>query len=577
MRGLDLLRLGRLRGEGPGAAGEGAGDARPRARASAAAIVPAFAVGLAAVLVRGIPILGSGGFPLNDGGLFYVMARDLQANSFLMPATTSYNGADIPFAYPPLGIYLVAFLHLALPVQLIDLFVWLPLALSLASVAAMFFLARQLLPTRFHALVATAAFAVAPQSYMWVIEGGGVTRGLGLLLALLAAGWTVRYLRDGRAAQGALAMLAGGLAVASHPNAALFAVLAVVLLGLQARTLGRPLRILIGMGVVSAPWWAIVAVRLGPTGLVSAGSLDGPAVVALRGFFELLSFSTTGEVFLPIVAATGFLGLLLCLNRRIWLLPVWLAVELLVDERLGAMYAMVPLCLAAGYGLADVVMPAFVRVSDYGRDLMPGELWRSTALRDGLLGILCIATFGSLIFDLSAVSPEHALPAATREAYQWVSDNTPAAASFAIITGSPAGTDGSQEWFPALTSRMSVATPQGVEWLGAEKWRSTYKDNVALQACASDTAECLLAWASDRGGAPQYVLLPKGPLLGAGSPNDCCTALRHSLLASGDFVVAYDGPGATIVRWPAVAARKARAGRESELPRILPGEAEAAV
>lgn len=45
-------------------------------------------------------------FPINDGGLFYTMIRDLQANGYRLPVYTSYNQANIPYAYPPLGFYL---------------------------------------------------------------------------------------------------------------------------------------------------------------------------------------------------------------------------------------------------------------------------------------------------------------------------------------------------------------------------------------------------------------------------------------------------------------------------------------
>src|SRR6266545_8069862 len=51
------------------------------------------------------------GFPLNDGGMFYVMIRDLRLNHYFLPAFTTYNLAAIPFAYPPLGLYLAALLR----------------------------------------------------------------------------------------------------------------------------------------------------------------------------------------------------------------------------------------------------------------------------------------------------------------------------------------------------------------------------------------------------------------------------------------------------------------------------------
>ena len=58
-------------------------------------------------IVRFLPV-AMAGFPINDGGMFYVMVKELQANHFLLPAFTQYNLADIPFAYPPFGFYATA-------------------------------------------------------------------------------------------------------------------------------------------------------------------------------------------------------------------------------------------------------------------------------------------------------------------------------------------------------------------------------------------------------------------------------------------------------------------------------------
>lgn len=58
-------------------------------------------------VVRIFPVLGSE-MPINDGGLFFAMARDIQAANFKLPLETSYNLAGIPFAYPPLALYIAA-------------------------------------------------------------------------------------------------------------------------------------------------------------------------------------------------------------------------------------------------------------------------------------------------------------------------------------------------------------------------------------------------------------------------------------------------------------------------------------
>jgi len=64
---------------------------------------------LLGVGVRAFHVL-SHGFPLNDGGLFFSMVRDLQAAHYHLPAFTSYNDAGIPYAYSPLGFYLAGLL-----------------------------------------------------------------------------------------------------------------------------------------------------------------------------------------------------------------------------------------------------------------------------------------------------------------------------------------------------------------------------------------------------------------------------------------------------------------------------------
>src|SRR5687768_5996686 len=57
--------------------------------------------------IRFLPAF-SGDFPINDGGLFYLMVQEVQRAGYALPAYTSYNGAQIPFAYPPFAFYLAA-------------------------------------------------------------------------------------------------------------------------------------------------------------------------------------------------------------------------------------------------------------------------------------------------------------------------------------------------------------------------------------------------------------------------------------------------------------------------------------
>ena len=84
-------------------------------------------------VVRFWPVI-TNGFPLNDGGMFYIMIRDLKANHYLLPEFTTYNFADIPFAYPPLGFYIAASLSDLLPVSELGVLLWLPALVNTLSI-----------------------------------------------------------------------------------------------------------------------------------------------------------------------------------------------------------------------------------------------------------------------------------------------------------------------------------------------------------------------------------------------------------------------------------------------------------
>src|SRR5436309_1940127 len=148
---------------------------RPQIPVGPALLGAALVLGL---VLRLAPILLAD-FPLGDGGLFAVMAQDLRRSGFALPEFTTYNGGGIPFAYPPLGLYLLALA----PGDPISTERWLPLVWSMLAIPAAYLLARELSGSR-RAGVASVIFAVMPIT--WAIEGGGVTRALAFALFLYA-------------------------------------------------------------------------------------------------------------------------------------------------------------------------------------------------------------------------------------------------------------------------------------------------------------------------------------------------------------------------------------------------------
>ena len=76
------------------------------------------------------------GFPVHDGGMFYYMVEELKSNHFALPAFTTYNLSDIPFAYPPFGFYVTALISTLFRIPTLDVVRWMPSIISTFALLA---------------------------------------------------------------------------------------------------------------------------------------------------------------------------------------------------------------------------------------------------------------------------------------------------------------------------------------------------------------------------------------------------------------------------------------------------------
>ncbi len=117
-----------------------------------------FFVALLTILGMAVRLSGplSASFPLNDGGLFYQMIVDLQNNNFILPAVTTYNFAEIPFAYPPFAFYVYG-LFSASGIPLLKLMQFLPALVTTFTIPAFYVLAKDLLNNKQQSLFGSPA------------------------------------------------------------------------------------------------------------------------------------------------------------------------------------------------------------------------------------------------------------------------------------------------------------------------------------------------------------------------------------------------------------------------------------
>lgn len=424
------------------------------------------------------------GFPINDGGLFYVMMRAIQQNSFHLPAFVEYNGLNIPFTYPPLGLYVGALLSSLFHIDLLKIVQWLPATVLILTIPAFYLLSKTILESNFKAGIATLIFAFTPRSMTWPIMGGGVTRSFGYLILLLTLANVYLLFTKREKKYLLLSILFSTLTVLSHPEAALQTVgLCLLFWAFKGRDKVSTLNALyVGLGtlVLSAIWWIPALLRFGLDPFLAAAQTGSHSALAiLYPIFAVL----TDEPLMTFVAVLGVMGIFKKFVQRDYLLPAMYTWPFIADPRSSATYAMISLAMLAGVTISDVVLPALTDSED--ESSISAFQNRSAFWFLLLLGFYLL---GSTLYFGTQIAATSLTPA-NRSAFDWVKANTPTDSHFLVLTGDDQlFCDSVSEWFPALTDRISLTTIQGDEWLSDKKYSQAVSLQADLQACLKGTA-----------------------------------------------------------------------------------------
>jgi hypothetical protein len=508
---------------------------RRAAAPSPQAFVLLVAIALGAV-VRLVPVL-PGPLTPGDGGLIVNMVDDLRNAGMQMPAVTTYNLADIPFVYPPLGLYTTGLLAELLGLSSLDGVRIVAALLSLATIGMFALLARRLLPAT-AAAAAVVMYALMPHAYDPIVAGGGVTRGLGLLLAVaaLVVAASPSLVPPRRAL--AIGVLLG-LAALSHPQTALYAAAASTVLVFRGAGRGHAGAAVARMTVaavvsiaVVVPWIALMASEQGIGSVLAAGHRWDPVL----GVIRLVGLTFSGAAFSDLFLVVGVLGLVIEILGRRWTLPLLLACLIVAGE--ADFIAAVPWSLLGGAAIG-FLLAAFRPAAT------PGDRRLRLAVALVALFVALTASLGSVVDEtsrLQRVSDDQV------EAMNWVATETDPGTRFIVATVVYWGGDEIGEWFPAVTGRQSVATVQGSEWLGEAGYQTQLDRHQAVFECTRSTDTCFVQWAATEGLSDAWLFIPKGQVNGPLSAADCCPALRELVQAGGAYEVVYDGPGATIAR-----------------------------
>lgn len=499
-------------------------------------------------------------FPLNDGGLFYVMIKDLQANQFRLPFFTSYNALNIPFAYSPLAFYVAGMLNNWFNISLLDVLHYLPVVLATLAIPVFFLLAREILEDRDQAIVAVAVYIIILPSFEWLIMGGSLTRSFGYLFSLGCLFVAAKSFRTGQARYAIWAGLLLGLTALSHQEIAFVTVASIlVFYSFKSRNLPGLRFMLLEWGiatVVVAPYLLAVTGRHGIqpfVGAMFAGEFEASRVIA-----KLLSMSYTGEMNYTPIAFLILIGLWGCLAQRKYLLPVWLLVITLLNPRSVERTASAAAAMLAGFGLYAIILPGLARLAepvhshkdavDRGIPAATGDAKQGWGTWMGV-GILFVLFFQSalLVFLSSQENIRlKGLSDSERQAMAWVEAHTPEDGQFLVISNDTNwASDRVAEWFPALAERVSVNTAQGQEWLPGRAFARMRAGYTALKNCLFEDVLCLESWSEKQGIPFSHVYLSKSDSeLQCEKP--CTLPIQISIRQSSAYRLIFENPAAVV-------------------------------
>jgi hypothetical protein len=421
-------------------------------------VLTAFVAGLTIVMLA---MTLSRTLPLSNAGLYLTMSDAIAAHHFALPWRVPwYVHGGVPFAYPPLAFYVMAFFTHTLHIPYMRYLEIAPPLFTAGTAIPLYLFYRALLGSGRRALIGVVV-ACTGQSflYMYALADGSVRALAAFWMAwALYLGW--RALERGSIRLGIAASVCLAATLATHLENGFFAFMSLGLFALFYRfSWPRVMRMaVIGAGaiVLSAPWWVLILHRFGSSVFVSAlGSHENPSstntlavngvLVSFIAAFIRLLISASGDWWLYVFA---FVGLVASQRRTRRLLIVWLIASLLFLPH-GDRHWAVVMGAAAPAGVDAVVVWA-ARSRGRARLLLRRVV-------PALLLTIGIAHTGWYM-----ASQPTGLTADDVHVTGWLRAHTSPGAT--VLVAQPYEREG--EWYPYLTHRVPSIPLWGTEFNG---------------------------------------------------------------------------------------------------------------
>ncbi|MBM3126371.1 MAG: hypothetical protein FJZ87_15100, partial [Chloroflexi bacterium] len=437
--------------------------------------------------------------PMGYAGLFTQMAEQIAEADFRLPQESPYYGpGGIPFAYPPLGLYLLAFLIKLTGKYFVFLRVVPPL-LSLIGLIVAFYLSLELFESPLAAAFITIILAASPDLYISHVWAAGIVRAPAFLFSLLSI---YSFHRGRRNPSGINIMLTGvffGMTILSHLAYALFCLVWLGWFTLFSTDFAKSIRNSIASFVlglfVAFPWIWVMISRHG-WGIFTAAytSHGGPGINSLiwQPLDLMRLFSINFAIIssnLPLFGAFLVGTVALMVQRRFSFPLFFLLVTLYFPENARFVYLLGG--MFAGYGIW--VIFRWLTASAAGRR---GSIWRYGGYSLGLAALVLIWWGG--FSEISLYKPH--LNESLLECAEYIRSSTNADTIYlALIAQDEA------EWMPFLFEREPLTAQWGSEWLGKYNEQTLLMSQ--FQGCRMDKDwECVERLLEKMPKSPQMLL-----------------------------------------------------------------------
>lgn len=487
--------------------------------------------------------------PAYEGGLYLQIAEEIIQSNYGFPKHIPYyHEGGIPFAYPPLMFYVIAFITDFTGIDPVSLELYIPGLVTIAYLIPYYFISKDLLGTSRKAGIASIFFAVTPLVLRWHISAGGIVRGVAMLFTLIGIYAGLKIFRTGSRWWLLPGTVLFTLTMLTHPVYTVFYGGTYLLLfayyDQTPRGFVNGAIVAIGGVVLTVPWWFQIATTHGlDIYLTASGTHTGLTGGADRILSQFIYPLWDMNMVTPFYAAAFAGGIYATLRRR-YFLPVWLVLASYVIGK--DRFTFVAGSMLSAILVVEVIIPA-VSTIDINLEFDPSTN-RRKVIPAVLAFIFVLGAIGTgVAFAGSELNTAHTgsstqpqtVDNRDLQAMEWIKSNTSSEADFVVLSDAA-------EWVPYYTERTVIVSPWGAEWTSTAGYYEEYELYRNLGTCSNiDCLEVLLGVSQRQ---PDYLYISNEVYTVHGDERTPRMEMIHSMTVSDQYELQYKNRGVVIFK-----------------------------